>query len=104
MVSWFAQMHRRGSRSWEAMVARMSPECRLQWAAPPSARAETIGAIWMKNPRAAFRDSGVLLEMADYAERNALTYDSARMEMVRAAGLELRAAATRAMIREISIR
>jgi hypothetical protein len=58
----------------------------------------------MKNPRAAFRDSGVLLEMADYAERNALTYDSARMEMVRAAGLELRAAATRAMIRQISIR
>ena len=104
MVSWLAQMHRRNSRSWEGMLARMSAECRLQWSAAPSARAEALDAIWMKDPRAAFRESGVLLEMADYAERNALACDQARMEMVRAAGLELRAAATRAMIRRISFR
>jgi hypothetical protein len=104
MVSWLAQMHRRNSRSWEAIVALMSPGCRLQWGAPPSNRAEALGAIWMNDPRAAFRDSGVLLEMADYAERNALAYDQARMEQVRAAGLQLRAAATRAMIGRISFR
>ena len=45
-----------------------------------------------------------MLEMMDYAERNALSYDSARMEAVRAAAFELRAAATRAMIRRISFR
>jgi hypothetical protein len=104
MVSWLAQMHRRNSRSWEGMLARMSTECRLQWSATPSAGAEALGAIWTEDPRAAFRDSGVLLEMTDYAERNALSYDSARMEAARTAAFELRAAATRAMIRRISLR
>ena len=79
----------------------MSPESRMQWNSSAGARAETVGAIWMRDPRAAFRDSGVLLEMADYAERNAVSCDSARLEAVRTAALELRVAATRVMIRRI---
>lgn len=86
------------------MLARLSTECRLQCSASSSADAEALGAIWIEDPRAAFRDSGVLLEMADYAERNALAYDQTRMEMVRGAGIELRVAATREMIRRISFR
>lgn len=58
----------------------------------------------MKNPRAAFRDSGVLLEMADYAERNAVSCDSARLEAVRMAAVQLRMASTRVMIRRIWFR
>lgn len=54
----------------------------------------------MKNPRTAFRDSGVLLEMADYAERNAVSCDLARLEAVRIAAFELRTAATRMMMRK----
>jgi hypothetical protein len=104
MVSWFAKMHRRSHRSWEAIVARMSPECRVRWTGPTFGRAEALGAIWMKYPRTAFRDSGVLLEMVDYAERNALLCDSARLQVVRMAALELRMAATSAMIRQISFR
>lgn len=81
----------------------MSPECRRQSNASYS-RAEVIGAIWMKDPRAAFRDSGVLLEMADYAERNAHSFDSSRMQAIRTAALELRTTSTHRLIKQIFIR
>ena len=100
LVLWFAQMQRRALRSWDGIVARLSPESRTQWNSSRGARAETVGAFWMRNPRAAFRDSGVLLEMADYAERNAVSCDLARLEAVRIAAFELRTAATRMMMRK----
>ena len=104
MANWFAQMHLRNHRSWEAISARMSPECRLAWTTTAPARAEALDAIWIKSPWAAFRDAGLLMEMADYAERNSLSEDSARMQTVRASALQLRLAATGAMIRRISLR
>ena len=85
-------------------MARMSPECRSAWTATSSAQAEALNSIWMKTPRAAFRDAGALMEIADYTERNALNFDSARVQFVRTAALQLRLASTGAMIRRISFR
>lgn len=82
----------------------MSQEGRARWTGSPAALTEALGAIWMENPRAAFRDSGVLLEMADYAERNAVSCDAARLHEVRTAALQLRTTATHAMMRWIWFR
>jgi len=101
MVGSFVQMHRRSHRSWEAIMARMSPECRSAWTAVSTAGA--LNSICTKAPRAAFRDAGVLMEIADYTERNALNFDPARMRFVRAAALKLRLASALAMIRLVSL-
>jgi len=98
MVCSFVQMHSRSHRSWEAIVARMSPEGRLAWSATGSAQVEAPNTI---SPRAAFHDAGVLMEMADFAERNAPGYDAARM---RVAALQLRFAAVGAMVSRASFR
>ncbi|WP_162601922.1 hypothetical protein [Occallatibacter savannae] len=91
-------MRQRSARSWEMIVAGLSAEARVQWSSTPAARAEALAAIWMSRPETAFRDSGVLLEMADYAERNAVSRDAARLEEVRTAALRLRTAAMGAMM------
>jgi hypothetical protein len=84
----------------------MSPQSRLHWNATASAvRAEVIGADWIKSPRAAFRDSGVMMEMADYAERNAPLCDSTtRLQGVRTAAVRLRANASRRIIKQVFTR
>jgi len=51
----------------------------------------------------AFRDAGVLMEMADYEERNAPGADSARRQDIRIVALKLRLAAARAIIKRSTI-
>jgi len=51
----------------------------------------------------AFRDAGVLMEMADYEERNAPGADSARRQDIRIVALKLRLAAARAIIQRSTI-
>jgi len=102
MVNWFVQMHQRNSRSWEAILARMSPACRLAYTS--SAPSEALRRHWAQTPRAAFRDAGALMEMAEYAERNLLGEDPAKLQDIRHAALQLRLASTGAMIRRFSLR
>jgi len=104
LAGWYFQMYRRNRRLWDELLARMSPECRQGWTLPSPARAQALSAVWVSNPRAAFRDAGVLMEMADYAERNSLVDDPARMQAVRTAALRLRLSAASAMIRRDSLR
>jgi len=101
-VNWFVQMHQRNSRSWEAILARMSPACRLAYTS--SAPSEALRRHWAQTPRAAFRDAGALMEMAEYAERNLLGEDPAKLQDIRHAALQLRLASTGAMIRRFSLR
>ena len=96
MVSSFRQMHLRQRRSWEALVSRMSPECRLAWEL--SGQAEEIALMWTRSPHAAFRDAGALMEMADYADRNAPGNHLAQLQPVRMAALQLRFSAASAML------
>jgi len=101
MVFWFAQMHRGSRRSWEEMLACISPECRAACASGTSAEAEVLASIWTMTPRKAFRDAGLLMQMAEYAERNASPYDPARMQHIGSAALRLRIAAAHAMVRRL---
>jgi len=105
LVGTSVEKHRRNRRAWPAIVARMSPECRLQWSPTASTyRSEVIGAVWIRNPHAAYRDSSVMMEMADYAERNAPLSDSTRMQTVRTAAVKLRTVATRRLIEQVFTR
>jgi hypothetical protein len=103
MVNWFIQMHRRSLRSWRDIVARLSPQCSAGYGAIESGQAEAIGGIWVKLPRVALHDAGVLMEMVEYAERNSITVDPVRLQLVRSTALQLRIAATGAMIRSMSL-
>lgn len=103
MVNWFAKMYLRNRRSWADIVARTSDECRRTCAGSSPAQIETLAAIWSKSPQVAFRDAGVLMEMADYEERNVHGADSARRQEIRAAALKLRMAAARAIIKRSTI-
>ena len=103
MVNWFAKMHLRNRRSWAAIVAHSSAECRRACAASTSAQIGTLASAWSKSPRVAFHDAGVLMEMAAYEERNVPGADSARRQDIRIAALKLRLAATRAIIQRSTI-
>jgi hypothetical protein len=104
MVGPAIEMHRRNHRSWPAIVARMSPECRLAWSATASSQPEAVNFLSAKSPWAAFRDAGVMMEMADFAERNAMNLDPVRVQAVRIRAIQLRFAALESMVRRRSFR
>ncbi|MBS1803909.1 MAG: hypothetical protein JST28_11120 [Acidobacteria bacterium] len=99
LASWFVRMHLRNRRSWQAIVARTSPECRRVWAASGLGQPEAFPSMWSAVPRVAFRDAGVLMEMADYVENNTAILDSEQMQNIRISIVRLRLAAARAIIR-----
>jgi hypothetical protein len=102
MVSSFVHLYRRERRSWEAIMARMSPACRRAWVI--SNGSEALNLAWTRTPRIAFRDAGVLMEMAEYMERNSTSCDGTRLELVRSAALDLRFAAAGAIFSRILFR
>ena len=76
---WIAALYRRNARSWDAMVARL----RLNFSKGGSSAdlaaemdryftSEEIArrALTAQGRRTMFREAGLMLEMADYAERN----------------------------------
>ncbi len=105
VVVWsLVEMHRRQRRSWQEIVVRMSPECRQAWGERSPDRSKGVTAAWIRSPRLAFRDAGVLMEMADYTERNAVTFDPLFLHRFRNTAVRLRLTAARAMVRRISPR
>lgn len=98
------EMHRRQRRSWEQIAVRMSPECRLAYSSERSDRCKLAVAVWANSPRVAFRDAGVLMEVADYAERNAADVAPSRLRDFRTAVIELRLAAAGAILRRALLR
>ena len=78
MVYTFAEMHRRNHRSWPAIVGRLSNPGALNEGSAPRRR-------WN-----IFSDAGVLMEMADYAERNAHHSDVASLAVIRINAAQLR--------------
>ncbi len=76
---WSAGLHRRNARSWDALVARLGLNLREGGSSADLAAemdrhftSEEIAqrALTAQGRRAMFREAGVMLEMADYAERN----------------------------------
>jgi hypothetical protein len=104
MVGSSIEMHQRNHRSWPAIVARMSPEGRVAWSAMASSQSAVINFPGAKSPWAAFHDAGVLMEMADYAERNATHFDPLHVQAVRTSAIQLRLAAAGAIIRHARFR
>src|SRR5690348_14032252 len=98
MVGSSIEMHRRNHRSWPTIVARMSPECRVAWSATASSQSAAVKFVGAKSAWAALRDDGVLMEMADYEERNAIQPDVVHVQSVRISAIELRFAAAGAII------
>jgi hypothetical protein len=73
------ELHRRNRRSWAALVARLQPG--LGGAAPGTNLVVAIDRIFSRDEietraksahgrESMFHDAGVMLEMAEYAERN----------------------------------
>ena len=104
MTGPFVQMHRRQHRSWQAIVVRMSPECSLLWSATDPDQLTLVQASWARSPRKAFRDAGVLMEIVEFAERNAKTSDRAQLQTLRLAALQLRLSAGTAIVRRALFR
>lgn len=96
-TSW--QMHLRNRRSWSEIEARMSPECRRAWGRGTSDIPESLTSAWAQSPWKMFRDAGAMIEMADYAERNAMEFDRGHLQTVRITAVQLRFAAAGAMLK-----
>jgi len=104
MVRSFVDMHRRNHRSWEEIVARLSPEARVVWNAMARNGPDAVVSIAAESPSIAFRNAGVLMDMAGYAEPNGLASHSGWLQPVCRAAIELRVAASSAMLRRMSLR
>jgi hypothetical protein len=82
----------------------MTPESRVAWGAMASSQPDPVKLLGAKSPWAAFHDAGVLMEMADYAERNAINFDPVRAQAVRISAIQLRFAAAGAIIKHVRFR
>ncbi len=84
------EQFRRSHRSWQAIVSRLS----FDWNA---GTAFCVPAL--EKPWTAFRDAGVMMEMADYIERHAREFDASALESLRIAALQMRLQSLMALTR-----
>jgi len=84
------ELHRRNRRSWQTILARLSP-----------AWIKQDQSLLSRNPKWLFRDAGVFMEIADYAERhgNGIPLDS--IANLRNDALQIRMVALRTRVRRI---
>jgi hypothetical protein len=75
-------MRRRVCRSWQAISIRLSPACYEITTSSASLRPI--------EPRVSYRDAGVMMECADYAERNAPNLDHVVIAGLRNDALQIR--------------
>jgi hypothetical protein len=90
MVYSAAEQFQRNHRSWQAIVSRLSFDwdAGMAWGSPS-----------LEKPWIAFRDAGIMMEMADYIERHAREFDAAALDSLRATALQLRFQSLRALTR-----
>jgi predicted Ser/Thr protein kinase len=89
------ELQRRNQRSWQQIVSRFSPALQS---------IETARRISATAPRVAFRNAGVMMEIADYAERNSSGLDIAAIEGLRSHALSVRFSALKSFGRRTSQR
>jgi hypothetical protein len=107
LVLWAAKLHRRNARRWDAMVAKLrfsfsSGESSADLAAEMdryftgeeiAKRAQTI-----HGRRTMFREAGVMLEMADYAERNGGAEAASLVASLRSHALAIRMGTAKSLL------
>ncbi len=94
-------LHRRNQLSWESLSSRLHPAW-ISGAMPVSSSARVAAdrsARW-----SAFRDAGVLMQMADYADRNGIAVDPSVLASLRSDAIRMRFAVLHAFVRSPRIR
>jgi hypothetical protein len=99
-----AVLCRRNAQSWESLVSRFD----LEWTTPgmsnhPSQQinaSEDAGAHTerVRNLRAIYREAGVMLELADYAERNGDSSDTATVKALRIDAVQIRIGVVKTLV------
>jgi len=94
----WSELHARNRRSWQQIVSRLSPAWKGAVPLQPGDIAPLAAAgLWT-----VYRDAGVMMELADYADRHGR--DSSSVQELRFTALSLRFAALRALASRISLR
>lgn len=107
LAHWCAVQHSRLASSWDAIVARLQPE--LAGAAPGTNLAAAIDRLFSREEietrtqnahgrRTLFRNAGVMLEMAEYAERNGGAEVAPIVASLRSHALAIRMATAKSML------
>ena len=94
MVLSVTGQYRRSHRSWQAIVSRLSVECDGRTALHASRNIN----LALAHPWTAFRDAGVMMEMADYIERHSPEIDAASLQSLRLTAIQMRFLSLRALI------
>ena len=76
------EMRRRLGRSWHAIATGLSPVC--------CETATNASSLRLIDPWVRYRDAGLMMELADYAELNARTLDHVLIADLRNDALQLR--------------
>jgi hypothetical protein len=93
-----SELHARNRRSWDEIVSRLSPAWKCAKPLQPGDSAPLAAArLWT-----VYRDAGVMMELADYADRHGR--DSSSVQELRFTALSLRFTALRALAHRISLR
>jgi hypothetical protein len=78
-------LHRRNQLSWESLSSRLHPAWSSGGYAPLVVNASDCSTRW-----SAFRDAGVLVQMADFADRNGSAIDPSLLASLRADAIRMR--------------
>jgi hypothetical protein len=98
-----AALHRRNQLSWETLSSRLHPAW-ISGAMPVSSSARVAVLASDRSARwSAFRDAGVLMQMADYADRNGIAGDPSVLASLRADAIRMRFAVLQSLVRRSRI-
>lgn len=84
----WSELRRRNQRTWEEIVSRLSPASAGLRTDEPGETAD----LWT-----VFRDAGVMMELADYAQRHGRDFDAGTIQVLRFTALWLRFSVMRAL-------
>ncbi len=92
LVYWLASHHRRNARSWESLVARLELDRSHVSAASIRAGAEDAPLLVKDREglRTMYQQAGVMVEIADYAERNGSKMDPTAIAELRRDAIAVR--------------
>jgi hypothetical protein len=94
-----ATLHRRNQVSWQSLSSRLQPSW-ISEAMPVSSSARVAVLASDRSARwSAFRDAGILMQMADYADRNGIAVDPSVLASLRADAIRMRFAVLRPFVR-----
>lgn len=83
-------MRRRLRHSWQVIFCRLSPA----W----NGAATTAPTLRLTNPWVLYRDAGVIMEIADYADQNGRNVDHRLIAELRSDALQLRTTALKTFL------